>query len=120
MEWEKASAELGAALGNLLTGFPCQKKMMFGSPVYFVNEHMFTGVKGGIVFLRLSAHDRKTVMDESDEIKPFEPRPAYFMKEYVEIPEAKLDNHDFVIKWLQLSYAYVSSLPPKVKKTRKK
>jgi hypothetical protein len=46
MDWEKASPELGIYLQNLLIGYNCQKKPMFGSPVYFVNDNMFAGVKG--------------------------------------------------------------------------
>jgi TfoX/Sxy family transcriptional regulator of competence genes len=120
MEWEKASPELGVALGDLLVGFRCHKRVMFGAPVYFINDNMFSGVKGNVVFLRLSAGDRKVIMDESDDVRPFEPRPNFFMKEYVEIPESQLVDHDFITKWLQVSYAYVSSLPAKPKKGNKR
>ncbi|MEI8201054.1 MAG: TfoX/Sxy family protein [Eubacteriales bacterium] len=119
MEWEKASKELGIALEELLTGFDCQKRPMFGSPVYFVNDNMFAGVKGGVVFLRLSEGERKSIMEESDEVQPFEPKPDFFMKEYVELSESKLYDSDFINKWLKISYEYVLSLPPKVKKPRK-
>lgn len=119
MEWEKASKELGVALEELLAGFDYQKKPMFGAPVYFVNDNMFAGVKGVVVFLRLSESERKSIMAESDEVQPFEPKPDFFMKEYVELSESKLYDRDFINKWLKISYEYVSSLPPKVKKARK-
>jgi hypothetical protein len=86
MDWEKASVELGIELSHLLTGFICQKKPMFGSPVYFINDNMFTG---------------------------------FFMKEYVEIPESRLFDQDFILKWLQASYQFVSSLPRKEKKAKR-
>lgn len=118
MEWEKASAELGMELSHLLAGFNCQKKSMFGSPCYFVNGNMFTGVKGGIVFLRLSEDGRKAIMLESDEIQPFEPRPGFFMKEYVEIPDNKITDQEFITRWLNQSYDFVRVLTPKVKKAK--
>jgi TfoX/Sxy family transcriptional regulator of competence genes len=120
MEWEKASVELGAELDRLLTGFIAHKKTMFGCPAYFVNNNMFTGVKASMVFLRLSESDRTAVMEESDEITIFEPRPAFFMKEYVQIPESRLADHDFINRWLERSFAYVSSLPPKVPGRKKR
>jgi TfoX/Sxy family transcriptional regulator of competence genes len=119
MDWEKASVELGIELSHLLTGFICQKKPMFGSPVYFINDNMFTGVKGSVVFLRLSESGRKEIMEECDEVRPFEPRPGFFMKEYVEIPESRLFDQDFILKWLQASYQFVSSLPRKEKKAKR-
>lgn len=120
MDWEKASPELGITLENLLAGFACQKRPMFGSPVYFVNDNMFAGVKGGVVFFRLSEKDRKAIMAESDEVQLFEPRPDFIMKEYVELTEDKLFDRDFINKWLPRSYAYVASLPPKIKKPKKR
>ena len=120
MDWEKASPELGIELGELLAVFECQKKPMFGSPVYFIHNNMFAGVKGGSVFLRLSESDRQAIMAQSDEVQPFEPRPDFFMKEYVQLPESILFDKLFIDKWLRISYEYVNSLPPKEKKPRKK
>lgn len=119
MEWEKADLNLAAYLETLLSGYMCSKKPMFGAPVYFVNDNMWTGVKGGKAFLRLSEQDRVRIQTESDEIKPFEPRPAFFMKEYVEIPESKLTEEGFMRRWLKASYDYTVILPPKVKKGKK-
>lgn len=92
---------------------------MFGASVYFVNDNMWTGVKGSKVFLRLSEADRSMIQSECDEIMPFEPRPDFFMKEYVEIPESKLSDNEFTRKWLNMSYSYVKTLSPKIKKEKK-
>ncbi|TGA98317.1 hypothetical protein E4665_08715 [Sporolactobacillus shoreae] len=119
MDWEKADRNLGEYLGTLVADYACKKKLMFGAAVYFVNDNMWTGVKGKIVFLRLSENDRLTIQTESDEIRPFEPAPGRFMKEYVEVPESKLADDAFARKWLDISYSYVKSLPPKVKKEKK-
>jgi TfoX/Sxy family transcriptional regulator of competence genes len=112
------AASLSDTLSKLLAGYRCQKQPIFGSLVYFVNDNMFTGVKGGKVFLRLCEEDRAVIKTDCDEALPFEPRPNFFMREYVSVPEAKLFDSGFMSKWLQRSYAYVASLPPKIRKPR--
>lgn len=120
MEWKKVSKELADTLEQLLTGYNCIKKPMFGCPVYFINDNMFAGVKADMVFIRLSENDKADITAECDEVSQFEPRPDFIMKEYVNIPESKIENWEFISKWLTRSYEYVSSLPPKEKKSKKK
>ncbi|MHB1484232.1 MAG: TfoX/Sxy family protein [Saccharofermentanales bacterium] len=120
MDWEKADMNLADALGNLLVEYEFKMKPMFGAPVYFVNNNMWTGVKGGKVFLRLSENDREAIQSESDEIRPFEPRTGFFMKEYVEIPDSKISDSEFIRKWLKISYNFVAHLPIKIKKEKKR
>jgi len=119
MDWEKTNREMGAYLDNLLTDYECIKKPMFGSPVYFVNNNMWTGVKGEKVFLRLPEEGRAAIQSEYDEVRPFEPRPDFIMKEYVEIPDSLLTEDAFIHKWLDISYGFVKTLPEKVKKSKK-
>lgn len=119
MNWVKANQNMADYLEKLIINYESKKKPMFGSPVYFVNDNMWTGVKGGVVFLRLSENDRSIIQTECDEIKPFEPRPDFFMKEYVEIPDSKLTEEEFINKWLDISYSFVKNIPPKVKKEKK-
>ena len=119
MNWEKANQNMADYLEKLIINYESRKKPMFGAPVYFVNDNMWTGVKGGKVFFRLSEDDRSVIQLECDEIKPFEPRPNFIMKEYVEIPESKLTDDKFINNWLEISYSFVKSLPPKVKKEKK-
>jgi len=90
MDWNKAEQNMADHLETLVIDFESRKKPMFGSPVYFINDNMWTGVKGSKIFLRLSESDRLMIQSECDEIKPFESRPNFFMKEYVEIPDSKL------------------------------
>jgi len=56
------------------------------------------------LFLRLSEEDREEFL-ELKQASQFEPMPGRIMKEYVTVPPPSLN--------------YVSSLPPKVKKSRK-
>jgi TfoX/Sxy family transcriptional regulator of competence genes len=120
MEWKKVSKELAGILEQLLIGYNCVKKPMFGCPVYFINDNMFAGVKADMVFIRLSENDRAEIIAECDEVSPFEPRPDFIMKEYINIPESQLGNSQFISKWLRCSYEYVASLPSKEKKLKKK
>lgn len=119
MDWEKADQNMADYLETLLVNYESRKKQMFGSPVYFVNDNMWTGVKGGMVFLRLSEKDRAAIQAECDEIEPFEPRSDFIMREYVQIPESKLADNEFMRNWLNISYSFVKNLPPKVKKEKK-
>ena len=119
MDWEKANQDIADYLEKLIINYESRKKPMFGAPVYFVNDNMWTGVKGGIVFLRLSEDGRSAIQSECDEVKPFEPRPNFIMKEYVEIPESKLTEDEFIHNWLDISYSFVKNLPPKIKKEKK-
>jgi TfoX/Sxy family transcriptional regulator of competence genes len=120
MEWEKANGSMSDSLAALITHQVSSKRLMFGAPVYFVHDNMWTGVKGNTVFLRLSELDRQAIQTDCDEVKPFEPRPDFFMKEYVEIPESKLSDAEFMRKWLDISYDFTKTLPIKVKKEKKK
>ncbi|MEI6101436.1 MAG: TfoX/Sxy family protein [Eubacteriales bacterium] len=118
MDWEKTNLELAAYLDTLLAGYHAEKKPMFGCPVYFINGNMWTGVKGQKVFMRLSADDRALVQAEYDEVKPFEPRPDFFMKEYVELPESLLTDEEFIRKWMRISYTFAQTIPAKEKKEK--
>lgn len=120
MSWDKTDLQLADALEGLVSGYIYKKKPMFGCPVYFVNDNMWTGVKGGVVFIRLSEDDRNAIQKDCDEVTPFEPRPNFFMREYVAVPDDKLSDHLFIKKWLDSSYSYTAALPPKVRKEKKK
>lgn len=119
MPWEKTDAALAEMLEERLLGFDARKQQMFGCPVWFAGDNMFTGVKGGTVFLRLNENDRTAIAEECDEIAPFEPRPGFIMKEYVSLPEPSLTDSAFMRKWLEKSHDYTISLPPKQKKEKK-
>jgi TfoX/Sxy family transcriptional regulator of competence genes len=115
MEWKKASAELSDFLEQALTGFICVKKKMFGYPTYFVNGNMFAGVHSDNIFIRLSDHDRQEILDLHDEAAVFEPVEGKKMREYIVIPESILTDTTTLNDWLERSFRYASSLPPKDK-----
>ena len=118
MTWKKPEFELTVFLEQLVKPYQCEKKQMFGFPVYFVNNNMFTGVFEDGIFLRLMPEDKAEILREYDEITPFTPL-GRTMKEYVFVPESYFESPDFCDKWLGESYKFVSSLPIKEKKAKK-
>jgi len=113
MEWKKPSKELSNLLADAVEPFACQKKMMFGAPVYTVNGNMFTGVHEDHVFLRLADTDRKALISKYSEVKPFEPLKGRIMKEYVVLSEAVYLDQKLLREWVERSLDYASSLPSK-------
>jgi hypothetical protein len=85
-----------------------------------VNGHMFTvfstDAKLGI---RLSKEDRAAFLEEHDSelLRSY----GAVMREYVTVPDDLLPQTDVLAPWLEASYDYVTSLPPKpTTKTKKK
>lgn len=120
MEWKKVSTEIAEFIDHELTPFNCDKKKMFGCPVYFVNNNMFAGVQQDNLFIRLSEKDREEIFALNDEVKSFEPMEGRIMKDYVVLPESVFTQKEFLDQWLNRSYSFVSSLAPKEPKSKKK
>ena len=119
MEWEKASTELGDILLQAAEPFALvEKRKMFGGLTLFVNGHMFSGVHGRKIIMRLGEEDRASAESESGAV-PFEPMPGRVMREYVVVPEQVWSKPEALEDWLRLSIEYVGSLPPKVPKPKK-
>jgi TfoX/Sxy family transcriptional regulator of competence genes len=120
MKWKKVSSEMCDILDDALKGFPSEKRRMFGTPAYFVNNNMFAGAWQDVIILRLSPTDREEIRKVSDEVVPFEPMEGRPMKEYMAVPEPFASDRREFIKWVERSYELARSLPPKVKKEKKK
>lgn len=115
MPWKKVSPELCALLKTALEPFDCQNKPMFGCPAYFVNGNMFAGVHQDALIIRLSPADREKIFKEVSRAEQFEPMPGRPMKEYVALPPTVYENLANFHSWLERSYGYAVSLPPKEK-----
>jgi TfoX/Sxy family transcriptional regulator of competence genes len=89
-----------------------EKRKMFGYDCAFVNGNMFTGLHEENWVMRLP-ENRRTEFVKTFKTKIFEPFPGRTMKEYVVVPENVKKDQKELKKWLQLSYEYVKSLPPK-------
>jgi TfoX/Sxy family transcriptional regulator of competence genes len=120
MSWKKVPPELNVFLEKALVSFACQKRDMFGCPVYFVNGNMFAGLHQDNLFIRLSFDDQKRLFAQEDEASVFEPMPGRPMKEYLVIPESLYSDSVKFMKWLDSSYRYVSALPRKEPKKKGK
>jgi len=120
MKWKKVSPEMSEILQEALAGYACEKRPMFGCPAYFVNNNMFAGVHQDVIILRLSPADREAIQKASDEIVPFEPMEGRPMREYVAVPEPFASDKREFAAWVDRAYEFARSLPPKVKKEKKK
>ncbi len=92
---------------------------MFGYPCAFVNGNMFTGLHQEALIVRLGENDRRRLIDEAG-AKQFEPMPGRPMREYVALPRALLDDREKLTEVITAAKEFAASLPPKVKKPRKK
>ena len=118
-KWKKSSPELGKVLDAALIRFTCDKKPMFGSPVFWINRNMFAGVHEDNLFIRLSENDRQEIVKKYPAARPFEPIKGRIMKEYIVVPESIYTDKGLFEEWLKRAHAYAASLPPKVKKGSK-
>jgi TfoX/Sxy family transcriptional regulator of competence genes len=118
MTWEKADSELIKLLEKSLADYSCERKYMFGSPTFFINNNMFAGVHQRTIILRLSESDRGEIQARHTQAKPFEPMPGRLMKEYIALPEVLGKDAAVLREWLERAYKYARSLPPKESKRR--
>jgi len=120
MAWKKVSEPMSQLLDEALSGYQCEKLQMFGCPAYFINNNMFAGAHQDSIILKLSDEDRKEIMAQNDEIRLFEPFEGRPMREYVGIPESFAGDKREFGRWIERSYEWVASLPPKLKKQKTK
>jgi TfoX/Sxy family transcriptional regulator of competence genes len=120
MAWKKASAEVAAFLEEVVAPFRCERKPMFGHPVYFVNGNMFAGLYGDGIFVRLSEQDQGAMRATWDETTNLAPMPDRPMREYVMVPDSLCADRSAFGEWLERSYQYTLSLPPKPAKEPKR
>ena len=121
MAFPKPSPELTDLLDDLMAeDLRVQRKKMFGCPALFCanNAHMFGGVFGDCLNVRLSEEDREAA--KALGAHTFDPMGGRPMKEYVCLPEEIVADAEATRGWLEKAYAFASSLPPKKKRAKKK
>jgi|WetSurMetagenome_2_1015567.scaffolds.fasta_scaffold37203_1 TfoX/Sxy family transcriptional regulator of competence genes len=116
MPWKKANKELIDILEKHISDYQCDRRLMFGAPTYFVNRNMFAGVHEDTIILRLSEVDLKSIFSQFEEAQPFTPMGTHVMKEYATLPLVIAEKEYELKSWLDKSYNYASSLPPKTAK----
>ena len=95
-------------------------KAMFGGAGYFVNDNIFAGVHGGDMVIRLPHADREALLSSWSEASQFEPMPGRPMREHVVLPPSLYEDSTALETWLDKSYRFAASLPPKPPKAKKK
>lgn len=81
-------------------------------PYTSLNGHMFSILtKTGTLALRLAASEREAFLKKYK--TKLSVQFGTVMKEYIEVPDALLENTRELKKYFDLSYAYVGSLKPK-------
>lgn len=120
MKKYKASAEIEDFFKEITPKIPgVALKKMFGHPAAFVNGHMFMGVNTERIILKLSENDREDFLKLKNS-RLFECTPGKIWKEYVQIPEWMFKDGSTLNEWTMRSFTFISSLPPKEKKTKKR
>lgn len=95
-----------------------QVRPMFGNEAAFVNGNMFAGLYGDAVFVRLEEEPRATLLKEPG-ARRFEPMPGRPMKEYVVLPDAWRTSPARARPWVERSWKWVASFPPKAAKSKR-
>jgi len=113
LPWKKANKDLIELLEKQLGDCRCERRLMFGSPTFFINGNMFAGVHEDTIIARLPENDQKEISAKFDEVRPFTPMGGHVMKEYIAIPESVAVRPGVLKHWLDSSYRYAGSLPPK-------
>ena len=119
MKWDRPSETLSTLIETNLEDVEYDKRKMFGQVAYFIKGNMFTGVFESSIFLRFSVETKTELMKEYPLTTHFEPRKGMAMKEYLVLSKDIVDSKVFP-ELLSKSIEYVSGLPEKKKKERKK
>ena len=120
-QWEKPDQNLIAIFEASLAGLPeADRRKMFGQPCAFVHEQMFAGLFGQRVMIRLGEEERSGFLASVPGSSIFSPRAGMEMREYVDVPQAIWSDSRVLHDWVERAYRYALSLPPKVKKSKKK
>ncbi len=116
-KWKPAPREAVAAFEASTSGLPgAEPRKMFGYSCVFAKGNMFAGLHEAGMVLRLP-DEQRTEFLRLKGARQFEPMPGRVMREYVVVPKMLLNAPRNLRPWVEKSLAYVSSLPPKPKKS---
>lgn len=120
MAWLKSSQSLIDLFDTVVPDDPrLERRKMFGYPAAFVNGNMCMGLHQENFIVRLAPLDRDEIKASHGAL-PFEPMKGRAMREYVSLPEDILTDEHQLKEWIARSFSFVSAMPPKEKKPRKK
>ena len=115
------SPELSVRLEQSIrqNGYAVEKKKMFGHEVFFTNGYMFSGANVDGIFVHVGEAMKVKAMATEPDVAPFEPMEGMVMREYLLLKEAVYSDDHRLKDWLDASYAYLKTLPPKLKSKKK-
>jgi TfoX/Sxy family transcriptional regulator of competence genes len=117
-KWTKAPAEMVSLFERVVQDLPgSETRKMFGYPAAFVSGQMYCSLFQDRMMIRLSERDRGAFL-ERFQAKAFEPIPGRPMREYVEVPEALVNNVSMLKGWVLKAKEYAATLPVKDSKSR--
>lgn len=110
-----AKAKALSTFRRLLTEVPdATERPMFGQLAAFFAGHLFFGVFGDQVFVRLGEADRAAAVTQLG-ATPFAPLPERPMREYVVLPTATLARPEAAAPWVRRAAKFAAGLPPKTR-----
>lgn len=119
MPWKKAPPALVSAFDAALPDAPdVERRQMFGYPCAFSGGHMFTGLHEDRCVVRLG-EAKRTAMLAVPGARPFVAL-GRTMREYVVVPPSTVGDRRAFGRCLRDALAYVRTLAPKTKTTKKK
>ncbi|MGD2253969.1 MAG: TfoX/Sxy family protein [Anaerolineales bacterium] len=114
-KWRPAPEELVGLFHQALASFPeATLQKMFGYPSAMIKGRMFAGLHQESMIVKLPADNRAELLS-LEGARPFEPMPGRTMGEFVVLPPSVLASPSKLRLWLQRSFDYVASMPPKKK-----
>ena len=93
-------------------------KPMFGNLGAFVHGNMFAGLFGSAVGVRLAEPDARE-LEVIDGSGPFGPD-GHAMAGYISLPAAWREDAGLAASWVDKARDHVGTLPPKIKKPKKR
>ncbi len=106
--------------GFVADGEAPKMRKMFGHEAWFLNGYMFTGANENGIYVHLGEEDAAVAIAENEDLSPFSPRRDMIVKAYALIAGAAAEDRETVVSWVRRSADYLSALPKKEPKERKK
>lgn len=115
MKMPKPSEQAKAAFTKLVPGDPAiTLKPMFGNLAAFVNGHMFAGLFGEDLFVRLPDAEAQPIMKAGG--RPFEPVAGHAMSGYVMVTASWQKKPEGVRAHITRALTLTRAMPAKAKK----
>jgi hypothetical protein len=113
MEWPKTPEALAEQFARIVPEAPgVQRKKMFGYPCAVLGGHMFMGLHGDKLVLKLPEAKRNEALAHHG-VSQFEPMPGRPMKEFVALSAQLAGQTAMIEPWVQAALQYAADQPSK-------